>query len=156
MSNTDPLSIANEMAAFDRKDREYYDKFTDEERKKFSTYLMLRYGASVEGSAELQEWYLRATNERVNVNFFDIGRHPKLQWLLCTSVGPGMGRQRHYWLSTKKKEGNNKASKFLAKLYPNMKSDEIELLAKINDNNDIKAFARSMGMEDKDIKKELT
>ena len=144
------------MAAFDRKDRAYYDKFTDEERKKFSTYLMLRYGASVEGSAELQEWYLRATNERVNVNFFDIGRHPKLQWLLCTSVGPGMGRQRHYWLGTKKKEGNNKASKFLAKLYPNMKSDEIELLAKINDNNDIKAFARGMGMEDKDIKKELT
>jgi hypothetical protein len=155
MSNTDPLSIANEMAAFDRKDRAYYDKFTDEERKKFSTYLMLRYGASVEGSAELQEWYLRATNERVNVNFFDIGRHPKLQWLLCTSVGPGMGRQRHYWLGTKKKEGNNKASKFLAKIYPNMKSDEIELLAKINDKRDIDSLARNLGLDDKQIKSEL-
>jgi hypothetical protein len=155
MSNTDPLYIGNEMAAFDRKDRAYYDKFTDEERKKFSTYLMLRYGASVEGSAELQEWYLRATNERVNVNFFDIGRHPKLQWLLCTSVGPGMGRQRHYWLSTKKKEGSNKASKFLAKLYPNMKSDEIELLAKINDKRDIDGLARNLGLDDKQIKSEL-
>jgi hypothetical protein len=155
MSNTDPLSIANEMAAFDRKDREYYDKFTDEERKKFSTYLMLRYGASVEGSADLQEWYLRATNERVNVNFFDIGRHPKLQWLLCTSVSPDMGRQRHYWLGTKKKEGNNKASKFLAKLYPNMKSDEIELLAKINDKRDIDSLARNLGLDDKQIKSEL-
>ena len=38
-----PLYIGNEMAAFDRKDRKYYDKFTDEERKQFSTYLMLRY-----------------------------------------------------------------------------------------------------------------
>jgi len=155
VSNTDPLYIGNEMAAFDRKDRAYHDKFTDEERKKFSTYLMLRYGASVEGSAELQEWYLRATNERVNVNFFDIGRHPKLQWLLCTSVSPDMGRQRHYWLGTKKKEGNNKASKFLAKLYPNMKSDEVELLAKIADVTELKKMAVGLGMDEKEIKKEL-
>jgi hypothetical protein len=41
-NNTDPLYIGNEMAAFDRKDRAYYDKFTDEERKKFSTYLMCK------------------------------------------------------------------------------------------------------------------
>ena len=30
MANTDPLYIGNEMAAYDRKDRDYYDKFTDE------------------------------------------------------------------------------------------------------------------------------
>ena len=46
MANTNsPLYIGHEMAAFDRKDRDYYDKFTDEEKKQFSTYLMLRYGA---------------------------------------------------------------------------------------------------------------
>ena len=28
--NTDPLYIGNEMAAYDSKDRAYYDKFTDE------------------------------------------------------------------------------------------------------------------------------
>jgi hypothetical protein len=66
-----------------------------------------------------------------------------------------MGRQRHYWLGTKKKEGNNKASKFLAKLYPNMKSDEIELLAKINDKRDIDSLARSLGLDDKQLKSEL-
>ena len=155
MSNTDPLYIGNEMAAFDRKDRAYYDKFTDEQRKSFSTYLMLKYGANVSGSADMQAYYLMATNERVNKHFFDINRHPKLQWLACTSVSPSMGNQFHYWLKTKKKEGDNKSQKFLAKLYPTMKSDEIELLAKINDKRDIADMARNLGLDDKSIKAEL-
>ena len=151
----DPLYIGNEMAAYDRKDRTYYDKFTDEEKKKFSTYLMLRYGASVAGSSDLQAYYLRATNERVNKNFFDLNKHPKLQWLLCTSVSPGMGKQHHYWQGTKKKEGNSKASKFLAKLYPNLKEDEIDVLAAINDTKSLKLLGQKLGMDDKTIKKEL-
>jgi hypothetical protein len=48
-----------------------------------------------------------------------------------------MGPQFHYWLSAKKKEGDNKSQKFLAKLYPNMKSDEIDLMARINDTKEI-------------------
>jgi len=150
--NNDPLYIGNEMAAFDRKDRAYYDKFTDEERKKFSTYLMLRYGATVAGSADLQAYYLMATNERVNKNFFDLGKHPKLQWLLCTTVSPNMGKQHHSWMASKKKEGNSKVQKFLQELYPNYKQDEIELLAKINDQRDIEDMARKHGDDDKSIK----
>ena len=153
---SDPLYIGNEMAAFDRKDRAYYDKFTDEQKKQFSTYLMLRYGASVAGSSELQAYYLMATNERVNKNFFDLGKHPKLQWLSCTTVSPNMGKHHHYWQGTKKKDGgNNKAEKFLAKLYPDLKQDEIELLAKINDKRDIENMARQHGIDDKAIKSEL-
>ena len=68
----DKLNIQTEMRAYDLKDRDFYDSLTEDEVKKFSPYLMLRYGASVEGSAEMQAWYLMATNERVNVNFFDV------------------------------------------------------------------------------------
>jgi hypothetical protein len=150
------LEIKYEMQAYDRKDRAYYDNFTDEDRKKFSTYLMLKYGANVSGGKDLQAYYLMATNERVNKNFFDLGsKHTKLQWLTCTSVSPAMGLQFHYWLAAKKKEGDNKSQKFLAKLYPNMKSDEIDLMAKINDKRDIADMAGRLGWEDKDIKKEL-
>lgn len=153
---SDPLYIGNEMAAFDRKDRNYYDKFTDEQRKQFSTYLMLRYGASVNGSTDLQSYYLMATNERVNKWFFDLNKHPKLQWLSCTTVSPNMGKQNHYWQKSKPKEGNNnKAQKFLSRLYPNTKSDEIELLATINDKRDLDNLARELGFDDKQIKSEL-
>jgi len=68
-----------------------------------------------------------------------------------------MGRQRHYWQASKKREGanNNKSIKFITKLYPYMKQDEIELLAEINSVADLKATAKDMGMSDQDIKKEL-
>lgn len=153
----DKLSINNEMAQLDLKNRGFYDELNDEERKKFATYLMLRYAASVEGNADLQEWYLRVTNERVNQNFFDLGKHPKLQWLLCTTVSPNMGKFRHYWQAAKKKDGasNTKSIKFLTKLYPGMKEDEIELLAELNDVKELKSLAKQMGMTDSDIKKEL-
>ena len=151
----DPLLIKNEMKGFDRKDRDYYDKLTDEQRKKFSTYLMLRWGSTVTGSSDLQAYYLISTNENVNKNFFELGKHPKLQWLTCTTVSPDMGYQNHYWLSTKKRGGNNKVYKFLEKMYPDMKSDELDTLTLINDIKDIKLFAKEMGMTDKEIKKEL-
>ena len=150
------LEINYEMQAYDRKDRSYYDNFTDEDRKKFSTYLMLKNGANVSGNKDLQAYYLMATNERVNKHFFDINRHPKLQWLICTTVSPGFGKQRHFWLASKKKDtNNNKAVKFLLKLYPYLKNDELELLASINDTKELKKLARDMGMSDADIKKEL-
>jgi hypothetical protein len=152
----DKLSINNEMAQLDTKNRKFYDELNEEERKKFSTYLMLRYAASVEGGPDIQEWYLRVTNERINANFFDLGKHPKLQWLLCTTVSPDMGRQRHYWQASKKKEGSNsKALKFLTKLYPHLRTDELELLAELNDANELKAVAKTMGMSDSEIKKDL-
>ena len=48
------------MKQFDLKNRNFYDELTDEEKKKFSNYLMIRWGSCVEGSQELQEFYLIA------------------------------------------------------------------------------------------------
>ena len=151
---SDKLTINNEMRVLDAKQRTFVDELTDEERKKFSPYIIMRYAASVDGNPDFQEWYLRATNERVNQNFFDVGsKHAKLQWLLCTTVSPNMGTQKHYWIAPKKKEsGNSKAAKLLKQLYPNLKADEIDLLVAINDPKDIQKLARTHGMEDKDIK----
>jgi hypothetical protein len=67
-----------------------------------------------------------------------------------------MGRQRHYWQASKKKEGSNsKALKFLTKLYPHLRTDELELLAELNDAKELKALAKTMGMSDSEIKKDL-
>ncbi len=144
----DKLSIANEMACFDRKDRDFYDELTDEERKKFSNYLMIRWGSSVNGSKEMQEYYLIATNERLNKHFFDISKHPKLQWLCATTVSPGMGVQRHNWISTKKKEaGANSIRKQLGELFPHLEDDSLDLMAKLNTQKDINAYLKKLGRD---------
>lgn len=142
----DKLSIQNEMMQFDRKNREFYDELTDEERKKFSNYLMIRWGSAVQGSRELQEFYVIATNERLNKRFFDINRHPQLQWLCATTVSPGLGTQRHPWIAPKKREaGASGIKKQLAELYPHLKDDEVELMSRINDKKDIDAYLKKLG-----------
>ena len=145
---SDKLSIANEMTQFDRKNREFYNELADEERKKFSNFLMIRYGSSVQGSKDLQEFYLIATNMRLNKHFFTINRHPKLQWLCATTVSPGMGTQRHAWIAPKKKEpGAGSVKKQLSELFPHLKDDELEVLAESNTKKDIDAYVKALGRE---------
>ena len=148
---SDKLNIANEMRQFDRKDRNFYRELTDEERKKFSSYLMIRWGSSVEGSRELQEFYLIATNERFNKHFFTLSRHPGLQWLCATTVSPDMGTPRHTWIAPKKKEaGASSIRKQLTELYPHLKDDDIAVLASITTKKEIDEHLKLLG---KDVKK---
>jgi len=153
----DKLSIKSEMAAFDRKNRGFYDSLTDEEKKKFSPFLMIRYGATVGGNADLQAYYLMSCNENLNKHFFDIStsQHKKLQWLLATTVSPGMGNQFHQWIKLDKKPTDNKSVKFLRELHPHLKEDDLKLMSDLNDKDELKAYAKGLGWADKDIKKEL-
>ena len=153
---SDKLNIANEMRQFDSKNRQFYRDLTDEERKKFSTFLMIRWGSSVQGSTELQQYYLLSCNENLNKHFFELSRHPELQWLSATTVSPDMGSFRHDWIKQKKREGSNsKAVKFLRQIYPERKEDELELLAQINTTADLKQLAKEHGWDDKRIKSDL-
>lgn len=137
------------MSQFDRKNREFYDQLTDEERKKFSNYLMIRWGSSVHGSRDLQEFYVIAANERLNKHFFAVNRHPRLQWLMATTVSPGLGTQRHQWIAPKKKEaGANDVKKTLMALYPNMKLADIDVLARLTDKKELKQLLREHGDPD--------
>ena len=146
---SDKLNIANEMRMFDRKVRSFYDDLTPEEKKKFSNYLMIRWGSSVEGSRELQEYYLISTNERLNKHFFALSKHPKLQWLCATTVSPDMGTPRHTWISPKKKEAGASAKrKVIEEMYPHAKDDEIDLLCKLVTNAEIKGYKKNKGDEE--------
>jgi hypothetical protein len=145
---SDKLNIANEMAQFDTKNRDFYDDLTDEEKKKFSNYLMIRWGSSVQGNPLEQSVYLLSTNENLNKNFFAINKHPKLQWLCATAVSPGWGKFKHTWISPKKKEASAGSSKKqLADLFPNMKMDDIELLAEITTKKELDAYLHALVRE---------
>jgi hypothetical protein len=145
---SEKLTIANEMRMFDRKVRSFYDDLTPEEKKKFSNYLMIRWGSAVEGSRELQEFYVIATNERLNKHFFSVSKHPKLQWLMATSVSPDLGVHRHPWIAPKKKQAGLSAKrKALMAMYPHYKDDEIDVMAAITTQKEIDAYNRAAGNE---------
>jgi hypothetical protein len=139
------------MAEFDLKNRSFYDDLTDGERRKFSNYLMIRWGSSVQGARELQEYYVQSCNHYLNKHFFAINRHPKLQWLSATAVSPGLGPQRHPWIAPKKKDGNgNQVKKALMELHPSMKISDIETLSQLIDPKDLRQYLRDHGNPDKD------
>ena len=147
---SDKLNIANEMKMFDRKVRSFYDDLTAEEKKKFSNYLMIRWGSSVDGSRDLQEFYVIATNERLNKHFFDLGRHPKLQWLLATTVSPDVGTPRHPWVAPRKKEtGLSAKRRALQEIFPHYKDDEIDVMSKITTQKEIDEYRRNAGQDKK-------
>jgi hypothetical protein len=147
---SDKLNIANEMRVFDRKDRTFYDNLTAEERKKFSNFLMIRWGSAVEGSRDLQEFYVISCNERFNKHFFDLSKHPKLQWLCATTVSPDMGTPRHPWIAPKKKEAGLSAKrKALMEIYPTYKDDEIDVMAQLVTQKEIDAYFKSAGRDKK-------
>lgn len=143
---SDKLNIQNEMRQFDLKSRSFYNELTDEERKKFSNYLMIRWGSAVRGSRELQEYYVMATNERLNTHFFTVNRHPKLQWLMATTVSPDMGSQRHEWIAPKKKAtGNAARRKQLQEIFPHYRDDEIDVMMKITTDDELKRYRADSG-----------
>ena len=145
---SDKLNIANEMRQLDLKNRRFYDELTAEERKKFSNYLMIRWGSAVQGSRELQEFYVIATNERLNKHFFDVGRHPKLQWLLATSISPELGAQRHVWIAPKKKvSGESAKRKQLAEIYPHYRDDELDVMMQVVSQKEIDQYNKQAGNE---------
>ena len=145
---SDKLNIANEMRQFDLKNRNFYNDLTDEERKKFSNYLMIRWGSSVQGSRELQEFYVIATNERLNKHFFAINRHPKLQWLCATTVSPGMGTHRHQWITPKKKNGGTtEVKRSLMEIMPTAKMSDIETLASLVSKKEVQELMKLYGEE---------
>lgn len=140
------------MKQFDNKNRKFYDELTEEEKRKFSSYLMIRWGSSVQGSADLQHFYLVSTNERLNKKFFSIPGsaerdHKKLQWLVATTVSPGMGTMRHNWISNKK--DSNPLEKQIAELFPHLRDDEVKLMAKLNTKKDIDAYLKELGRDSK-------
>lgn len=142
------LDIFKMLNAIDKKDYNFYDNLSDDERKGFSAYLGLKWGASVNGDNTLQHYYLASMNNYVNVNLFDVNKHPKLQWLLLVASSPNFGVHRHEWIYPKKKSTSKSKSDIknqLMRIFPSYKEDDIEVLSTMVTKKDLKEFSKDCG-----------
>lgn len=142
----DKLDIRHEMRQLDNKNRGFYQSLTDEERRKFSTFLMIRWSSAVSGPRDLQEYYVQACNHFLNRHFFAINRHPQLQWLCATAVSPGTGAHDHPWIKPPQRGGSkNKRRRLLMDLFPNMKQADIDTLYHLVDDKELQKYLRDQG-----------
>ena len=150
MAKKPQIPLADVMLAIDRKNRSWYDNLSDEQKKAFSAWMMMRYASSVQGGNAAS--YLFMVNECVNKNFMDLSKHPELQWLLFTLCGSGKKEFHPYIKPPTSRKKKNKVAEWLSEQYPLMKADEINMLMEINDTEDLKMLATEAGMTDKEIK----
>lgn len=127
------------LAAIDRKDYEYYDSLSEEQKKKFVPYMLLQWTSTVKANQEIQNFYLLATEYAANKHMFNehVQNHPELQWKMLCASSPGIGKQFHQWIPSL----GNSVSKltdsvklrdvqdYLEKIYKNYNKQELEQIA---------------------------
>lgn len=146
------LDIKRELSAVDRRNYEFYDNLSDEEKKSFSPYVLMRYVSNASGDTDIQEWFLERTNELVNKNHWSLSKnHKALLWKLFAATGAGIPIN-HQYLKASSKEKANKIEKLLVELYPSTKLSEIKLMAKMMTAEDKKDLFDRMGFDKKQRK----
>jgi hypothetical protein len=143
------------MPAIDNNIKELYDAASDEGRKdiKGDLWNLNRYVSCVNGNNEKQELAVFKVNEYYNKNWAVLGaKHPKLQWQLLCISGNTKKKEFHPWIKLQRTaDTSNKSVKLLSQIYPNMKMDEVELLARISTKKEIRELAKAHGYEKVDI-----
>jgi hypothetical protein len=144
---TAKLDIKRELRAVDTRDYNFYSNLTDDEKKAFSPYILMRYTSNVQGDRDLQEWFLETTNEYVNKHHWTLSKnHKPLLWKLFAATGVGQPMY-HPYLAAGKKGKANKIEKLLAEIYPAMKLSDIKLLAEMMTDEDKKELFDKMGFD---------
>jgi len=148
MASKQTLPVKDVLAAIDMGAKNVYDELSDEEKKQVNFWLLNRYVSSTSGSYEKQAMAVFKTNEYYNKNWNELGtRHPKLQWQLLCQAGNTGKIEFHKWIGFKQKKGNNNAHKLLEKIYPNMKQDEVDLLARLSTKKELKQLAEEYDID---------
>ncbi len=147
------IAIKEILSWIDNGESAIWDQLEDEHKKQISFWLLNRYASGVQGSRDKQELAVFKTNEYYNKYFNDIGvgkdnGHQKLMWqLLCMSGNTGKN-EFHPWIGFKKRDGgNSKAIKFLSELYPYLKEDEVETLARISTKKELRDLAKEYDID---------
>lgn len=129
------------LAAIDKKDYAFYDKLTDEQKRKIVPFMLTHWMSAIKGSESLSRYYVMSTNEYANKHLFSefVQRHPKLQWLMLCSASPGLGKQFHQWIPhIRDKVGKYKEAatvkeikEYYTKIYAKADPSDIDELSKV-------------------------
>jgi hypothetical protein len=146
------LEIGRELSAVNSRNHDFYKNLTEEEKKAFSPYLLMRYISNPQTDDETYEWTVERLNTLVNMDHWTLSKgHKELLWQLFASCGTGFNLKYQY-LKAPGKEKANKIEKLLEDLYPTMKMDEIKLLAGMMDKKDKEELFDKMGFDKKQRK----
>jgi len=140
------------MRAIDSRDRGFYGRLTDEDKKSVNSYMAQRWASAVQSNdREVQEHYLLMVNDLCNIDYVaTTSAHEELRWMMLSLVGLGV-KLRHDFIPPKGVK-KDRIREWLIELHPHLSDDEIDLFREINPPDVLENAARSMNVADKRLK----
>lgn len=147
------LDIKDEMLYADYKVFDWLDQQTPELAKTFSPLVAMKWMSVVQSynSDEVGEAILNV-NDFLNQGFWELSKHPDLQWRLMCATGSGT-QQRHGWIplaSSRKKV--NKVDQVLLEIHPHLNDEELAIMRAKFTVESFKQLLLDMAKTDDDIK----
>ena len=153
MSKEYKINIFELLEKADLNNKNYYNNLTDEEKKQFSPFQIMRWFSGIDG--HLSEYYLTSVNELLNVDNQLLAKHPELFWKLMSAIGIGR-KQRHHWINPiSKNKSSSNLYNFMYDAYPHAKDQEIDMMIKIITKDQLEDFLQRNAIDDDLIKKIL-
>jgi len=146
----------------------FFSKLTIEEKKAFSTLVIMRWMSGVSNKNISNQWYIWLVDKALNKDLWNLEPnatkgeegHKELQWLLMCVVGDlisdmsnSRSFDRHQWVPMAKRETSTPLGELFRKVYPSINRQEINLLKEINSKEDIMNLTKKLGMQDSEINK---
>jgi hypothetical protein len=147
------LDIKDEMYWADKKRFTWLEEQPEELAKTFSPLVAMKWQSVVfsYNPDEVSDAILNV-NEFVNQGFWDLAKHPDLQWRLMCAAGTGV-QQRHGWVPlASRKKTMAKVDQVFLNLHPQINDEELALLKSKYDVESFKQLLRDMAMDDKEAK----
>jgi len=136
------LDLKAMLSAVDKRNKDWYNKLNDDDKKLFAPFIAMRYVSSVKGDTFFQEHYLEMCNEFVNKHHWSLSKnHKGLLWKLMAMCG-AYENFFHQYQAAPKKQTKNKFTQFLLDKNPNMKMDDAELLSSIMSKKEQDQFVK--------------
>jgi hypothetical protein len=143
------------LPALDKRDKIFYSKLSDEEKKGYSSLILMRAMSFLTDQNPDIAFQILMVNDIVNIGFWQLSKHPELQHQLLCCAGLGI-KQYHPWVSTKSKQSKTPViDSLLIELYPGINHVELKILRDKYDGESIKTLAQDAGKSDAEIKKLL-
>jgi hypothetical protein len=145
------LDLTTVLQAIDRRNLTFYSNLNEEEKKAYVPLILMRYISSVTDQNKNAAYSVLATNDLVNVGFWQLDKHKELQHMLLCLCGLG-GKQYRPWIGLKNRKTKNKIIEFLYEYFPNQKIDEIEIIYDSMDYESFLDFLNTSGISSAEVK----
>jgi len=134
------LDLKAMLRAVDKRDKNWYSKLSDDDKKLFAPFIAMRYVSNVKGDQFFQEHYLEMTNEFVNKHHWTLSKnHKGLLWKLMAMCG-AYENFFHQYVAAPKKQAKNKFEQYLLDKNPNMKVDDATTLSSVMSKSEQKQY----------------